>query len=170
MDRPELARERFDALFREHGDALFAYLAWAVGDRFVAEDLLADVFERALRHRRRFDLRRGSERTWLYAIAVNRVRDHARRAGAERRALGRLETEASLTAVGGRHTHPPLDAGLESALVALSDDERQVVALRYGADLAVEQVARALREPRTTVEGRLYRALRKLREQMDRGR
>jgi RNA polymerase sigma-70 factor (ECF subfamily) len=164
MGSKELTGERFDALYREHGDALFAYLAWSVGDRFVAEDLLADVFERALRHRNRFDLRRGSERTWLYAIAVNRVRDHARRAAAEGRALGRMQTEVSLAAVAGAGT--PLDVGLEDALLTLTDDERHVVALRYGADLTVEQVARTLREPRTTVEGRLYRALRKLRAQM----
>ena len=99
MSSSELARERFDALYREHGQALYAYLAWSVGDRGVAEDLLADVFERALRNRRRFDLRKGSERTWLYAIAVNRVRDHIRRAASEGRALERLRTEESLTAV-----------------------------------------------------------------------
>jgi DNA-directed RNA polymerase specialized sigma24 family protein len=38
-----------------------------------------------------------------------------------------------------------------------------VVALRFGADLAVDQIAAALGESRTTVEGRLYRGLRKLR-------
>src|SRR3954464_3868083 len=101
MGRSELARERFDALYREHGQSLYAYLAWSAGDRLLAEDLLADVFERALRNRRRFDLRRGSEKTWLYAIAVNRVRDHLRRAASERRALERLRIETSLAAVAG---------------------------------------------------------------------
>ena len=99
--------------------SLYAYLAWSVGDRSVAEDLLADVFERALRNRRRFDLRRGSEKTWLYAIAVNRARDHARRAATEGRALERLRTEASLAAVAASGTRgPSIGPELEEALGA----------------------------------------------------
>ena len=44
-------------------------------------------FERVVRTRRRFDRSKGSEQAWIYAIAVNLVTDHLRRAGAERRAL-----------------------------------------------------------------------------------
>lgn len=165
MRDQELARERFDGLYREYGQALYAYLTWSVGDKVVAEDLLADVFERALRHRWRFDRRRGSERAWLYAIAVNRVRDHVRRAGSEGRAVERLRTEVSVAA---GHTGTCVEQpDLADALLDLSEDERQVVALRFGADLTVEQIAATLRETRTTVEGRLYRGLRKLRERLD---
>jgi RNA polymerase sigma-70 factor (ECF subfamily) len=168
MAGAELARERFDALYREHGQPLYAYIAWSVGDRGLAEDLLADVFERALRNRHRFDLRRGSERTWLYAIAVNRVRDHVRRSVSEGRALEQLRREASVTAVAaGSAGGAPIGPELEEALTGLSDDERQVVALRFGADLAVAQIAEALGESSTMVEGRLYRGLRKLRERLE---
>jgi|SRR4051794_1201355 len=168
MGRSELARERFDALYREHGQSLYAYLAWSVGDRGVAEDLLSDVFERALRNRRRFDLRKGSERTWLYAIAVNRARDHMRRAASEGRAIERLRSEAALAAVAARRLHDSaLTQDVDEALGALTLDEREVIALRFGADLTIEQVARALVESKTTVEGRLYRALRKLQDTMN---
>jgi RNA polymerase sigma factor (sigma-70 family) len=167
MPDRELARERFDTLYREHGQSLHAYLVWSVGEGTVAEDLLADVFERALRNRRRFDLRRGSERTWLYAIAVNRVRDHMRRAASEGRALERLRSEALMAAVAGGRLHDsPVAHDHDEALGTLTLDERQVIALRFGADLTVEQVARALDESRTTVEGRLYRALRKLGDEL----
>jgi RNA polymerase sigma-70 factor (ECF subfamily) len=168
MGRPELARERFDALYREHGQPLYAYLAWSVGDRSLAEDLLADVFERALRNRRRFDPRRGSEKTWLYAIAVNRARDHMRRAASEGRAIERLRSEAALAAVAARRLHDsPITKDVDEALGTLTLDEREVIALRFGADLTIEQVARALGESKTTVEGRLYRALRKLQDTMN---
>jgi RNA polymerase sigma-70 factor (ECF subfamily) len=43
-------------------------------------------------------------------------------------------------------------------------EEREAVALRFGADLTVPEIATVLGEPLTTVEGRVYRALRKLRE------
>jgi DNA-directed RNA polymerase specialized sigma24 family protein len=46
----------------------------------------------------------------------------------------------------------------------LSAEEREAIALRFGADLTVPEMAAVLDEPLTTVEGRVYRALRKLRE------
>lgn len=79
----------FDRLYSAHAQGLFAFLAYRTGNRTLAEDLVADTFERALRARRRFDRRRGGEKAWLYAIALNLVRDHARREGAGARALER---------------------------------------------------------------------------------
>jgi RNA polymerase sigma-70 factor, ECF subfamily len=52
------------------------------------------------------------------------------------------------------------------ALETLSPEEREAVALRFGADMTVPEMAKVLREPLTTVEGRVYRALRKLRTQL----
>ena len=51
-------------------------------------------------------------------------------------------------------------------LATLSEEERVCIALRYGAGLTVKQIATALGEPETTVDGRVYRALRKLRDQI----
>jgi RNA polymerase sigma-70 factor (ECF subfamily) len=52
------------------------------------------------------------------------------------------------------------------ALEVLSPEEREAVALRFGADLTVPEIARVLDEKLTTVEGRVYRALRKLKAQL----
>ena len=145
---------------------MFAFLAYRTGDRALAQDLLADSFERVLRARERYDRRRGSQKTWLYAVALNVLRDHARRDAAHARATERLvpvpaaEPDARLEAIGDR------DA-LSRALATLSDEEREAVALRFGADLTVPEMAAALGEKLTTVEGRVYRALRKLRDELE---
>src|SRR6478736_4381522 len=78
--------EDFERLYAAEAAGLFSFLAYRTGDRALAEDLLGDAFERALRARRRFDRRRGSEKTWLYAIALNVLRDHARRDAVRARA------------------------------------------------------------------------------------
>jgi RNA polymerase sigma-70 factor, ECF subfamily len=49
----------------------------------------------------------------------------------------------------------------------LSEEEREAIALRFGAELTVPEIARLTGERLTTVEGRVYRALRKLRETLD---
>ena len=56
---------------------------------------------------------------------------------------------------------------LSRALVTLSEEEREAVSLRYGADMTLPEIAKALGERRTTVEGRFYRALRKLRGRLE---
>jgi DNA-directed RNA polymerase specialized sigma24 family protein len=43
-----------------HLDDVYGYLAWFTGDRFAAEDLAAETFERALRLWHRYDPARGS--------------------------------------------------------------------------------------------------------------
>jgi RNA polymerase sigma factor (sigma-70 family) len=155
--------DEFERLYAAEAQGLFAFLAYRTGDRALAEDLLADTFERALRSRRRFDPRRGSEKTWLYAIALNLLRDHARRAAAEGRALGRVDEPAAADELEGVERREALDR----ALAGLSPEEREAIALRFGADLSVPEMARVLDEPLTTVEGRVYRALRKLRERLE---
>lgn len=154
----------FERLYEEHAQALFGFLAYRTGDRVLAEDLLADAFERAYRARARFDRRRASQKTWLYSIALNLVRDHHRRRSAEGRALeqvgaGDQPTSTALDQVEARDE-------LGRALALLSAEEHEAVALRFGADLTVPEMAKLTQSPLTTVEGRVYRALRKLRDEL----
>lgn len=158
--------DTFERLFEEHAERLFGFLAYRTGDRALAEDLLSETFERVLRSRQRFDPRRGSERRWLYTIALNLLRDQARRASSEVRALDQVsaaapreQTDPGLAAVERRDE-------LASALAVLSDDEREAIALRFGADLKLRDVARVLGEGESAVEGRIYRALAKLRSEL----
>ena len=154
----------FERLYEEHAQALFAFLLYRTGDRGLSEDLLADTFERALRARSRFDLRRASEKTWLFSIALNRLRDHLRRRAVEQRALdempqGEEEPDDAVLVLAQR------DA-VQRAMLTLSAEEREAVALRFGADLTVPEIAKVLEQPLTTIEGRVYRSLRKLRTEL----
>lgn len=157
--------EDFERLYEQHAQRLFGFLVYRTGDRALAEDVLADTFEAAFRARHRFDRRRASEGTWLYSIALNRLRDLQRRGGAEERALARSAPA----------DEPLLDPALERvedrealsrALERLTPEEREAIALRFGADLTLKEMAKVLGEPMTTAEGRVYRGLRKLRDEM----
>src|ERR1022692_2344562 len=90
-----LGNPAFERLFETHAEPLFAFLVYRTGDRQLAEDLVADTFERVLRARTRFDPRRGSEKNWVYAIALNLVRDHARRQTVVINALERVGAHES---------------------------------------------------------------------------
>jgi len=154
----------FERLFTEHAKPLFAFLVYRCGDRGLAEDVLADTFERALRARTRFDRRKASEKTWLYSIAMNRLRDELRRRGAELRAVERVGL--SLPPGGDEYARIAARDELRSALALLSAEEREVIALRFGAGLTVPEIARVTGERRTTAEGRLYRGLARMRDEL----
>ena len=161
-----MRRDEFERLYDAHAASVLRFLLYRTGDTALAEDLAADTFERVLRARRRFDPRRASEKTWLYAIALNVLRDHLRRQGAEARALEHTGWRSEDP--GGRSESELVDARADvaRALGALNPAEREAVALRYGADLTVPQVARVTGEKPATVEKRLYRALAKLRSEL----
>ena len=162
-----MRQDTFERLFEEHAERLFSFLAYRTGNRALAEDLLSETFERVLRSRQRFDPRRGSERRWLYTIALNLLRDHARRQTNEDRVLRHVgagtaleEPDPGLAAVEHRDE-------LHRALATLSDEEREALALRFGADLKLRDVAKIVGDGESAVEGRIYRALRKLRDELD---
>lgn len=151
----------FESFYLEHREKLFGFLVYRTGDRALAEDLVADVFERAWRARARFDLQRGSATAWLYTIAVNRLRDHHRRAQVERSSLERAVSGAP-TAVEAPQEAVADRERIMRALASLNERDREIVALRFGADLTAPQIARVTEQPLTTVQGRLFRALGRL--------
>jgi len=110
----------------------------------------------------------GSEKTWLYAIALNLLRDHLRRSGVEERALERSLAGVAAGGGGDRDAFALVEERdeLSRALADLSAEEREAIALRFGGDLTVPEIAKLTGEKLTTVEGRLYRALRKLRDEL----
>jgi len=157
-----------ERLFAEHSQRLYAFVTYRTGDPAVAEEIVGDTFERVVRTRRRFDRSKGSEQAWIYAIAVNLVTDHQRRAGAERRAMDsvgrrdeRADADDPLAGVADRDE-------LFRALDRLEPDVREVLALRYGADLRLKDIAKLTGRPLSTVHESLHRGLRRLQAELGR--
>jgi RNA polymerase sigma-70 factor (ECF subfamily) len=146
-----------------HLDDVYGYLSWFTGDRFVAEDLAAETFERALRLWSRFDPKRGSARTWLCQVARTVALDHFR---SERRRMRREQLAAPAERFDARPAEG-LSPELESALRSLSAGEREVIVLRVVLDLDAATAGRILGISATNCTTRLSRALKKLEEALD---
>jgi RNA polymerase sigma-70 factor (ECF subfamily) len=76
----KLARQKehsldFDAIYREQMRLLYAFVAYRVGNRFVAEDITSQAFEKAWKSRDSYDPGRASISSWLFTIARNCVID-----------------------------------------------------------------------------------------------
>jgi RNA polymerase sigma factor (sigma-70 family) len=156
------SRRPFAEVAKDHLDDVYRYLVFLTADPVVAEDLTAETFEKAFRSWKRFDPRRGGERTWLCQLARSRALDYFRSEARRRRREG----EASRELPGSEPLADDLSPELDSALRSLSAAEREVVVLRVVLELSAADAARILRIGRTACSMRLARALQKLEERM----
>lgn len=148
---------------------VYGFFAYRVGCREDAEDLTQQTFERALRAWARFDPERAPLGVWLMAIARNLLVDHYRGDGAGPR-------HEPLEAVGeerlGSETPAPdlgIDPDLAEALATLSPRGREVIALRFGADLSGPEIAALSGLSLANVQQILSRSLRRLRAALEDG-
>src|SRR5207244_3361731 len=101
------------------------------------EDLVGEVFLQVARDLRKFRGDEAALRRWVFAIAHNRLLDARRRTS--------RRPPVSDAAVPDRpvpHAGEPLDPELVAALATLTPDQREVIVLRFVADLPIEDVAR----------------------------
>jgi RNA polymerase sigma factor (sigma-70 family) len=158
---------RFALIFDRHYDAIHRYLTRRVGWG-LAEDLTATVFLKAFESRRRFRPSASSAAPWLYGIASNVLRRHARTELRRLRAYARLphkeSAELDTGAIADRAEAASAAPKVYLALAALQEAERTTLLLVAWADLTYQQVAVALDVPVGTVRSRLHRARGRLRE------
>ena len=141
--------------------SVYAYVAYRVGDGADAEDITAATFERALRYRAAFDAKRGEPVAWLIGIARREISTHFMGAPVTVREVPDVEVRADFA----EGSVERLD--LRAALAELDDRDRELVALRYGADLTARQIGELLELKTNAVEVALHRALRRLRDRID---
>jgi RNA polymerase sigma-70 factor (ECF subfamily) len=139
---------------------VYGYAAYRLGDGADAEDATSDTFERALRYRSSFDPSRGSPAAWLIGIARRAVDDIL----AQRSPL-----VAEPPDVADKEHDSVLKLDLAQALGRLEPRERELVSLRYGADLTARQIGAQLEMKTNAVEVALHRALARLRTYLEGG-
>jgi len=156
--------EPFDQIYERHVWQVYAFHAYRVRSRETAEDLTQLTFERALRAWERYDPARASVLTWLLVIARNLLIDHAR----ADRSAGQVPLDTEHHGVPAPPPElpgvaPPLAAALEQ----LNDRDREVLALRYGADLKGPEIAEMTGLSLANVQQILSRSLRQLRADLE---
>lgn len=164
----EKERTELHEVYRRNVSAVYAFFSYSVSAD-VAEDLTSATFERVVRSWLRFDPSRSSVRPWVFTIARNVLTDHYRRQSHRRGpSLDQHPALAASLAAPEDHARGWLGIqDIEDWLSHLRPREREVLALRYGADLSTDEIARCLGVSRANVHQISSRALRRLREIID---
>jgi RNA polymerase sigma factor (sigma-70 family) len=140
---------------------VYGYVAYRIGAGPDAEDVTSEVFERALRYRESFDPAKGTPLAWLVGIARRLIAATASQPrgetfdGFDVPASGDLEEEAIRR------------VSVVAAVAELDERDRELIALRYGADLKANQIGALLGMRTNTAEVALHRALARLRDKLE---
>ena len=142
---------------------VYAYAAYRLGDGPDAEDVTSETFERALKYRSSYNRAKGPPAAWLVGIARRCADDALRARGVE--IPDDLEDDERAEAPGG----DPAELGalrldLADAVGQLGLRDRELIALRYGADLKAKEIGELLGMTTGAVEVALHSALGRLRE------
>jgi RNA polymerase sigma-70 factor (ECF subfamily) len=152
----DVADADFEAFYRSAHPRVVRSLALAIGSVDAASDAAQEAFERAYRRWR--DVQRADRpETWVYVVAMrHHLRSHRRRGVA-------AEIVLPPTAL------PDVDraVAVDRALAALTARQREMVVLRFHADLPVKDIAQAMGCAEGTVKATLHQALRLLRIEFD---
>ena len=159
-----------EAFIRAYQGSLYAYLVRMCGQPEVAEDIVQEAFIRVLTHLDRFDPRFRFS-TWLFTIAKRLYVNSAAklRPAYDTEALdgsagrGELPEDGAMESEGDER----LRDALQSALLALPPDQREVVVLFHQQDWPIWLIAQHLDMPEGTVKSHLHRGRKRLRKVLD---
>ena len=156
----------FDSVYRTELPRIYNFFRYRVGDDQVAQDLTAETFEKAWKHRARYRHDLASFSTWLFSIARRVGSDHFRK---QRPSLP-LEAAAQLAdpqVLEEEAQEQAEFAHLSRLLARLAERERELVALKYGAGLTNRAIARISGLSESNVSTILHRLARQLRAQLE---
>ena len=163
MEEAESGELNWDALYADHAPRVYNYFRFRVGGADV-EDLTSRTFEKAWRSRARYRRDLAGFSTWLFKIARNVAVDHLQ----GRRNHLPIDAAADVVTERTPETEAERDSDLTrlAALTArLPERERELIALKFGAELSNRLISRLTGTSESNVGTILHRTVQSLRSQ-----
>ncbi len=157
----------WDEVYTKELPRIYNFFLYKVSDRDLAQDLTATVFERAWKSRSRYRSSISLPSTWLFGIAKIVFREHLRksRKTAQRlEPLSKYQTLPENIDVEQRFHRQQDKERLRKLLLELSERERDLIALKYGAGMTNREVAKITGLSESNVGTILHRAIKHIRE------
>ena len=155
-------------LAKRHCSSLLRFLQRLVRSDQLAEELHQQTWTSALENLDKFEVTSGSGgfKAWLYRIATNKAHDHWRSRGREIKAKEglRLVIEETVPDAAHRMEGAEAEAKLRAAMELLPQSQKEVLLLRYYANLKFVEIAQMLGCPLNTALGRMHKAMIRLRQ------
>lgn len=152
----------WEAAYQADLPRLYNFFRYRVGDDHVAEDLTAETFEKAWRNRHRYRYDLAAFSTWLFTIARNILTDYFRKPHVEVSLDAAIHVADDETVEGLTQQRSDFER-LSTLLAHLTDRDRELFALKYGAGLTNRTIARLNGMSESNVGTILHRVTQQLR-------
>lgn len=155
----------YEELMRRYQRTLFNVCARYLGNERDADDVTQEVMLKVLHGLRNFE---GKSRfkTWLYSITYNECITQYRKEKRKRRLLDALSLDPQEEVVQPRESIPTASKGLDALLVNVNPIDREILVLRFVAELEFQEIAEIMHLGLSATKMRYKRALDKLRNQL----
>jgi RNA polymerase sigma-70 factor (ECF subfamily) len=161
---PQVLAQVHDAYY----PAIFRFIAFRVGDHETAEDLTSEVFTRLLDAVRDRNAPQNTLRGWLYRVASNIVADHHRRNYRIKQVALDDDIQSNSIDPAEALSSKQVLANLAEALTELTEDQQNVISLRFGYEMAIRDVAKVMGKSEGAVKQLQARAVAALSRTMSR--
>lgn len=157
----------WEAVYRGLLPKVYNYFRYRVGDGPLAEDLTAATFERAWRKREKYRRDQAAFSTWLFTIARHTAADYFRSAASQETSLEALDLPSGEDTPEETAEQRETAQRLSRLLQTLSPRERELAALKYGAELTNRAIAQQTGLSESNVGTILHRVIERLRTEWE---
>jgi RNA polymerase sigma-70 factor (ECF subfamily) len=156
-------RESFAQLYEANVDKVYRYLVVRMGQSADAEDITAEVFIRAMEKLSSYKPKGVPFVAWLIRIAHNLAVNQFKKS-ARRKEMPLLDEHVSSDDPAEAAIRSDANKKVSRSLEALTELQRRVVHLRFGAGLSIQETAKVIKRSEGAVKNLQHKALRALRQ------
>ncbi|AFS79690.1 RNA polymerase factor sigma-70 RpoD [Gottschalkia acidurici 9a] len=163
-------QEDFTYIFEVYYKRVYNYIYYRVNCHYTAEDLTSKVFEKIIIKKHTYSDKKSPFEVWVFAIARNAINDYFR--SIKKHNLFSIDAIKEL--VSRKKTPEDIMVGLDTkdelleALNTLDERDRNIVALKFGAELKNKEIADILHITESNVGVIIYRSMKKLKKEIER--
>jgi RNA polymerase sigma factor (sigma-70 family) len=156
--------EVFSQIYKEYYSRIYKYALFRVADQHAAEDLVSEIFVKVLNKYNTYNPIKGKFSTWIFAIANNTIINYYKTIN--RNKVINWEQIDSQYRLEDLIIEQELREILLKAILCLDERQRNIIALKFGANMKNREIAQMLNLTESNVGTILYRSLKHLRDNL----
>jgi len=158
----QVSLDQFTELYNQYFDKIYRFVFYKIHHRETAEDLVSQVFIKALENLDQFNPKKGLFSSWLYRIARNKVIDYYRTEKKESDITGFWDLKTRESIGSDLENREKLEE-IKKYLSGLNSEQREIVVMRIWDGLSYQEISQIIGKKEDNCKMIFSRTIKKLR-------